>query len=294
MHIGHVALRTADLAGYTKFLAKVLGLRTTARGESEVTLSANEKHHEIQLLAGERPAFDHVGLELETEEELEAVCETALAAGARHVPTEATEAGLTRAVRLEDPSGIVYELYTSDRAEPDGYSFLREGIRRLGHLTFFSENPAKIIEFWVEGLGFRISDEADGFAWLRCDTDHHGLAVGTRPGETSLHHHAWEVQDLSALGQYCDSIAIEGHRLLWGPVRHGPGYNLATYLPDPDGGVVEVYSDMLRITDEATYRRVDWSKVPDALNLWGPMPPERLLVAGLPVLSALSGAGSAA
>jgi hypothetical protein len=100
-----------------------------------------------------------------------------------------------------------------------------------------------------------------------------------------LHHHAWQVQDLAALGQYCDDIARKGLTLVWGPVRHGPGFNFATYLPDPDNAIIEVYADLLQIHDERAYKRIDWSNEPRALNLWGPMPSEDVLAAGVPILA---------
>jgi hypothetical protein len=46
--------------------------------------------------------------------------------------------------------------------------------------------------------------------------------------------------------------------------------------------VIEVYADLLQIHDERAYQPVDWSDEPRALNLWGPMPSEELLVAGVP------------
>jgi hypothetical protein len=47
--------------------------------------------------------------------------------------------------------------------------------------------------------------------------------------------------------------------------------------------VIEVYADLLQIHDERAYQPVDWSDEPRALNLWGPMPSEELLMAGVPV-----------
>lgn len=286
MHIGHVALRTPDLGRLSAYAAGALGLKVTSDGPEEVLLTANDKHHELQLLAGDDPGLDHVGLELESKAEMDAVVDRAVAAGGRILDRQTSEPELDSSIRLVGPEGITYEPYIGMKREPlRSDAHLRPGIRRLGHLTFFAEDPETIVEFWTEGLGFRISDQTKGLTWLRCDFDHHGLAIGPRPSGTVLHHHAWEVQDVGALSQYCDSLAGDGRRLLWGPVRHGPGFNLATYLPDPDGGLIEVYADLIRIYDEAAYEPVDWDNQPDALNLWGPPPPDDLFTAGLPILS---------
>ena len=284
MHIGHVALRVTDLERSVAHAKSVLGLRERARSDGEVLLSSNEKHHELQLIAADAAALDHVGLEVESSEELADIRARALAAGAQMLDEAPSEAGIGAAIRFAGPAGVVYEVYDGMEREPLSiHTYLRPGIRKLGHLSFACENPDEIVAFWRDGLGFRISDQAGGLTWMRCDADHHGFAVSPRPQGNVLHHHAWQIRDWGALGQYCDDIARDGLTLSWGPVRHGPGFNLAAYLPDPDGAIIEVYADLLQIHDESAYTPVDWSGEPRALNLWGPLPGQDLLMAGVPL-----------
>jgi catechol 2,3-dioxygenase len=287
MHIGHVALRVKDLPRSVDHVTRVLGLTETTRTGHQALLSSNEKHHELQLIAGDAPGLDHIGLEVESEAELDEVRQRASSAGARILTTSADEEGLGRAIRFVGPADMVYEVYDGMRREPLTInSHLKPRTRKLGHLTFFCASPDDVVAFWRDALGFRVSDQADGMTWMRCDTDHHGLSVGAHPaGANILHHHAWEVQDWGALAQYCDDVALQGMTLLWGPVRHGPGFNLAAYVRDAEGAVIEVYADLLQIRDERAYRPIDWSDEPRALNLWGPPPSQELLTAGVPVLA---------
>jgi catechol 2,3-dioxygenase len=286
MHIGHVALRVTDLERSVEHVESVLGLRVRMRSDGEALLTSNEKHHELQLIAAESAGFDHVGLEVESAADLDEVRARALAAGAQLLEVPADEVGLGAGARFSGPAGIVYEVYDGMERDPLSiHTYLRPGIRKFGHLTFLCEQPEQVVTFWKNGLGFRVSDEAGGITWMRCDSDHHGLSVGPRPAGNVLHHYAWQVQDLASLGQYCDDIARLGLTLDWGPVRHGPGFNLAAYLRDPDDAIIEVYADLLQIHDERAYERIDWSNEPRALNLWGPLPSEDLLAAGVPVIA---------
>jgi catechol-2,3-dioxygenase len=286
MHIGHVALRVTNLERSIEHVQTVLGLRVRTRSSDEALLTSNEKHHELQLIAANCAGLDHVGLEVESVDDLDAARSRALAAGAQALDDQGGEPGLGAVARFSGPAGIVYQLYDGMERDPLSiHTYLRPGIRKLGHLTFLCENPAELVNFWHDGLGFRVSDEADGITWMRCDSDHHGLSVGPRPAGDFMHHYAWQVQDLGALGQYCDDIARVGLSLDWGPVRHGPGFNMATYLRDPDNGVIEVYADLLQIHDERAYKPVDWSGEPRALNLWGPMPAEEFVTAGSEILA---------
>ena len=82
MHIGHVALRSTDVAGTAQYLERVLQLRVSSRDGDTAFLSANDKHHEVQLIAGDSAGIDHVGLEVDTVEDLAAVKTKVLEAGA--------------------------------------------------------------------------------------------------------------------------------------------------------------------------------------------------------------------
>jgi catechol 2,3-dioxygenase len=285
MHIGHVALRVTDLERAVAHVTQVLGLYETSRDSDQVLLSSNEKHHELQLLRGDAAGLDHIGLEVESASELDEVRVRATAAGAEILPS-VDEDGLGQSVRLAGPAGMVFEIYDGmTRGALTLDSHLKPQTRKLGHLTFFCADPDEIVAFWRDGLCFRVSDQADGITWMRCDSDHHGLAVGPHPGGANvMHHHAWEVQDWGSLAQYCDSVALQGMTLLWGPVRHGPGFNLAAYVRDAEGAVIEVYAELIQIRDERAYEPIDWSDEPRSLNLWGPGPSEELLAAGIPIL----------
>jgi catechol-2,3-dioxygenase len=290
MHIGHVALRVPDLEASARHARESLGLHETSRSDAEIRLSANAKAHELQLIAAEAASLDHVGLEVEDQGDLDAVRDRLSARGVAVVDADGEDLGA--AIRFAGPGGIAYEVYAGMAREPLSVANLVTPLaRKLGHLTFFSDEIDEIIAFWVEVLGFRVSDDVgrDG-AWLRCDPDHHGLAVGrsSAPG-TRLHHYAFELQGWETVGAYADHLARRGERLLWGPGRHGPGRNIFTYVKDPAGCVVEAYTDLLRIDDEAAYQAIDWSTVPSNMNLWGPDMPDDWDQHGIPVLAASAG-----
>ena len=181
MHIGHVALRVTDLERSVEHVERVLGLRVRTRSDGEALLTSNEKHHELQLIAAGSAWLDHVGLEVESAADLDEVRARAVAAGAELSEGAADVTGLGAAVRFSGPAGIVYDVYFFiDTASTEIYTYLRPGIRKFGHLTFLCEHPAEVVTFWRDALGFRISDEAGGITWMRCDADHHGLSVGPR------------------------------------------------------------------------------------------------------------------
>jgi catechol 2,3-dioxygenase len=288
MHIGHLALRTTDPERSATFLTDILGLRRTLETGAAIFLSANEKHHEVEFLPGSEAGVDHLGLEVESEEEFERLHAVVVAYGSQILSETPQEPGLGRAFRATTPLGLVVELYTAMEREPLSVEhYMPPLARRLGHVSFATPDRTEMERFLIDVLGFRVTDTlGDRVSWLRCDIDHHSIALVNVPRAAALHHYAFQLENWGAIQRYCDHLAFLGKRLVWGPGRHGPGRNLYTYLPDPDNTIVEAYADLLVVLDEANYVPIDWNERGEpALNLWGPMPPPEWREYGVPILA---------
>jgi catechol 2,3-dioxygenase-like lactoylglutathione lyase family enzyme len=149
---------------------------------------------------------------------------------------------------------------------------------RLSHVVTTSTDAAASRRFFVEGLGFRVSDEvpAIGASFLRCSTDHHNVLV--QPGPVAfLHHTAWEMADVDAVGTAAAAlVAADPKRHAWGLGRHGIGSNYFWYLRDPAGNFAEYTSDLDVIADDEAWR-VASSLPAHGLAAWGPPVPREFL-----------------
>ena len=106
-------------------------------------------------------------------------------------------------------------------------------------------------EFYVQVLGFRVSDWiGDFFVFMRCNADHH--AVNFITGKNiEMHHIAFELRDFSHMQAACDLFGERKIPIIWGPVRLGPGHNVATFHRNHDDWVVEFYTELDQMKDEA-------------------------------------------
>jgi len=285
MHIGHVAIQAPDVAATAEHAALALGLEQTEAEDSHAFLTANAKHHELQIQRGSA-GMDHIGLEVADLGELEHWKERSVAAGGELISEGPEEPGLRDAFRVAGPGGLVYEVYTPMAiTELNVARQIGRNARKLGHVTLFSDVAEEIVDFTVNGLGFRISDQVGPVTWMRCDVDHHGVAVrGGASGGTAMHHYAFELDGWDGMRRYLDELAVRGERVVWGPGRHGPGFNLYTYLPEPNGGLIEGYADLQKIEDEENYVPIDWDQIPGAFNLWGPQMPDNFHDFAIPAL----------
>jgi Glyoxalase/Bleomycin resistance protein/Dioxygenase superfamily len=164
--------------------------------------------------------------------------------------------------------------------------------RRLGHVVLGSPDPVGTAKFFLEGIGFRLSDPVGVLSFMRCSTDHHNLLV--QPGPIPyLNHYAFEFDDIDAVGaaatRYLAKYGAERHVVGLG--RHVVGSNVFWYLTDPCGTMFECFSDMDDIPDDAAWEvRTDWPITEFAT--WGPrQPPEIFIIP--PDLAAIAQARAA-
>ena len=149
--------------------------------------------------------------------------------------------------------------------------------RKLGHVVVGTLDQEASQRFFVEGLGFKITDRVPGLAaFMRCSTDHHNVLVQKAP-LNFLHHTAWEVDDVDEVGRGATAM-LEDHpeRHVWGLGRHHIGSNFFWYLKDPAGNFSEYYSDIDCVVDEQLWEPtvVEGAK---GLYNWGPPPPPSFL-----------------
>jgi catechol-2,3-dioxygenase len=278
--IGHIGLVVPDVDRYATFLVDGLGLREVAREPDHVLLGLNSRHHQVRLTEGPY-GCDGIGFDVSDRAALPVWRERIETAGlevTRDTPVHASaEAGFS----FQVPAGPTVELCAGVAAAPavaddplDHYR-VKHGrttkLRKLGHVSIGSPDPMAIQQVFVDVLGFRVSDRfGDVLTWARCNSDHHsvGFAPSAAPG---AQHVAYELESFAHYEELVDRLAQRGTRLIWGPGRHGPGNNLFIYFLDPEGGMVEVYADMVRIEDD-DYVAHEWNDLQAVGNSWGPLP----------------------
>jgi len=272
--IGHLALRVRDLDAAVAVATEVMGMRVSQREGGCVYLTLGDEHHSLQYIASDENGLDHIGLEAAGPAGLDAVRRRVAGEGLRVVGDGPLDAGIADGFAFLGPDGVAYEIYTGmDRGEPP---FTPSGVRpeRIGHFTMHARDPEATRDFLERVLGFRLSDTITGEGYfLRCNAEHHG--IGLFAGRGTLHHTGWLVQGIADLGRLGDVLDERGERLLWGPVRHGAGRNIAAYFAEPAGSVVELYTDMEMFLDEATFRPRTWDgSDPGWYTRWAPGRPE--------------------
>lgn len=281
--MGFVTIQTTRFEDSIATARDILGLRETHRVGDAAYFAASGLHHEIVYIKSDRDAVDHISLEATDSDGIAEIRRRVVGAGYTVLSDTPLEEGVDEAMSFVGPEGYIFEIYTNLAVE--GIDRPHYGPDRYGHVNLHPVDFDRMRDFLVDILDFRVSDTiGDSAAFLRCNSDHHGIAL--IKGRGSLHHHAWQTQSIAELGKLADRLDQAGQRLLWGPLRHGAGRNIAAYFKEPSGAVVELYTDLEQIYDDSRppiewdpddhgwfTRWADWR--PDDFRSHGVFPAER-------------------
>jgi catechol 2,3-dioxygenase-like lactoylglutathione lyase family enzyme len=269
--LDHVGLRVADLDEATERWTQQFGLTVSDRSDDRAALSCDDEPCSLELIADEPAGLDHVAWELAAGCSTDQAREHLEALG---IEVEDHETGLW----LADAEGNRLQLrpYREPvsrwvaHARPAGHAPVGHP-RRLGHVNFLTANIDAQLRFYTEALGMKVTDWlGNGGVWFYINTDHHVMALVDK-GTARFHHFAFELVDIGQMRDALDHLGRHGRWLGWGPVRHGIGGNIASYVRIVEECFVELYCDMEQL--QADHQPRHWPDNRYSSNTWGPLPP---------------------
>src|SRR3984893_6000415 len=143
---------------------------------------------------------------------------------------------------------------------PQGLPFR---IGKLGHIVLNVRDVERSARFYTEMLGFQISDAypeemvPGGMVFLRCNPDHHGIAlVGSMmesAANVDLNHVAFEVATLDEVVRAHDHLRRNGVEIDFAGRRRA-GCQIAVEFRDPDNHRLEIYWGIDQIGSDGQVR----------------------------------------
>ncbi|WP_414941707.1 VOC family protein [Amycolatopsis sp. cmx-11-51] len=274
--VSHLGLRVPDLAAAVDFYQRILGLvadEPTAR--DRVRLGWGTGHHVLELTEGGQ-GLTHYGFEVRDENGIDGIAERLSTAG--HPVAELDRSyldgapGDARGITVADPHGTPVHFHTAVARHGEGAGDTGRRPVKYQHITLGTDDVSAMVAFFVDTVGFRVSDQLDdgGFAWLRSDRDHHTLAAVDVGRGGDIDHYSFDLARWEDFKTWCDRLTDEAVDVTWGPGRHGPGNNLFVFFDDPAGNHIELSAEMEKFHDDrVAYTPRRWKPTPRTVNLWG-------------------------
>ncbi|PTQ51363.1 MAG: Catechol 2,3-dioxygenase [Hydrogenibacillus schlegelii] len=258
--VGHVSLNVTDLNAAEKFYTEVLGLTVSARRDGEVYLrtAEDQDHHNIVLKASDSAGLDHVGLKVNSPDDLEELETLVLRTGTQvWRVSDREEVGQGEGVRFVVPSGQTFEVfyhidnlgYEVGMENPDPVTFfVGAKAARLDHLLISAADAEDNQKFFTEILDFGASEvlrDPEGkiiASWMYCTTTMHDVAMSPGP-EGGLHHVALWLDSRADVVRAVNWMKKNKVRTFdYGITRHGISGATTIYFHDPAGNRLELFT----------------------------------------------------
>jgi catechol-2,3-dioxygenase len=182
-----------------------------------------------------------------------------------------------QSIKIQDPNGRIFKIVYGDfRCEIERHE--KDCPIRLAHVVMNSHDVNLSQPFLENVLDFSLADRTKIMAFMRCNQDHHSLALADSDNN-ALNHIAFVMPDLESVMRGGGRMRDAGYPIEWGPGRHGPGDNVFNYFVGPFGVVIEYTSDVKQIDDNYPVGLPqNWGWAPGRSDQWGiTMPPSKEL-----------------
>lgn len=238
----------------------VLYLRGTGPNQYVIALHLRDRSElvRVTLLAADRGAVDGLYDEVRNRN-----------MGEVEEPGELSTPGGGYGFSFKDAEGRNIRIATDIATHSDDDD-VADRPRKLSHLVLNAEKPEETIAMFQELMKFKVSDSTKMMTFLRCNSDHHSVAVTHSGSGSTLHHIAFEMPDLESVMKGAGRCRENGYPIEWGVGRHGPGNNVFAYFVGPEGFPIEYTAEVMQIDDHYKVGGPDdWGFPAGRTDHWG-------------------------
>jgi 2,3-dihydroxybiphenyl 1,2-dioxygenase len=286
--LGYLGLEVGDLAAWRRFATEILGLGVgQPRSDGALPLRMDDRSHRFLLQQGPADDLAFLGWEVPDAAALQDLRKRLAAAGVAVAEGSADEAaarGVAALIHCRDPNGLRCEFFhgLESGAGPFRSAKVASGYLTaplgLGHVLLAVDDKAASEAFWLDVLGFRLSDSIEttflgrplSAVFLHVNPRHHSLAFAAMPGPKRLNHFMLEVNALDDVGAAYDRCQDQGVPIALSLGRHPNDRMVSFYGVTPAGFLFEVGWGARQV-DDATWEIGSYTQVSE----WGHRPMAR-------------------
>ncbi|MGW3588058.1 VOC family protein [Streptomyces fungicidicus] len=278
-HLRHVAIAAPDLDRQLAFYRDLWGLTSVASDTGVHFLAAegSPEQYIVRLRKDDAKRLDLVAFGAASPQDVDALAARLAQRGVQtvHEPRPLDTPGGGYGFRFFDGDGRVVEVSSDVATRRHRVIEARESIPvRLSHFVVNSADPEATVTWYVEHLGFKLSDTLclgprGDFMWfLRCNDWHHSFAVARGP-HVAVHHLSFEMRGIDEYMRGTGRMLREGVQQIWGPGRHKAGDNTYSYFLDRVGNCVEYTTELETVDWDLHHPSVYDVTKPDFIDQWG-------------------------
>jgi catechol 2,3-dioxygenase-like lactoylglutathione lyase family enzyme len=248
--VGHATFETTDIDKQIAYWTEVAGLVLAEREKKRAFLASKTGLLSIQLEQADRNHCARLSFEVAPDSDFDALAKELAKDGVKSELRNDAIPGMGKVLTFKDNKDTAIDLFKEWKYLGSHHQVNGIGPLKLGHIAFHCPDVKAVAEFYGKVLGFKVSDWIDDwFVFMRCNTDHHTVNF-IKGDKINMHHIAYEVRDFAHLQSACDVLGQRKIPIAWGPVRLGPGHNVAIFHRDHDDWITEFYAELDQMKDE--------------------------------------------
>ena len=242
--LAYVDLATPSLDDARGYYQEVLGLVPVETAGGAAYLSLGLDHHNLALHQAPREGLGAIGLQVSAAMPLADLAKHLHKLGFTSELKSDARPGIASLLEVRDVGGHCFQIIANMATPAPGFAPGKVGPLKLGHVAVLSPDPAGLLRFLNDGLGFVATDWFDQFVtFVTCNRDHHVMNVTAAPLAT-LHHLAFQLNGPEHQVRAADLLTRHKVPTLWGPARHTAGHNIASYHHGADKALIELFNDL--------------------------------------------------
>ena len=274
--LGYAGFGSADLEDWRQFGTGLVGLQAVERSPSLLAFRMDDRKQRIVIDRSLPDGARFFGWEVADAAALDALAarlEQAETAVIAEPQTSADTRRVRALISFRDPAGnrleAFYDAEIDDTPFSPGRSIsgFRTGPLGLGHAVLTVENIDAVMPFYVDVLGFGLSDYMQKpfrAYFFHINARHHSLAL-IETGRNGMHHLMVELFSLDDVGQSYDVALSEPERVSVTLGRHTNDLMTSFYAKTPSSFMMECGWGGREI-DPKTWRPFE---LQDGPSLWG-------------------------
>ena len=263
--LGYVGFGSAALDDWRQFGTRLVGLQAVERGPSLLAFRMDDRKQRIivdRSLGEDQRFFGWEVADAAALDSLAARLEQAEVEVAAEPRTLADNRRVRGLISFRDPAGNRLEAFHGAAIDD-----IRTGPLGLGHAVLTVEHIETVMPFYVDVLGFRLSDymlKPFRAYFFHINARHHSLAL-LETGRNGMHHLMVELFSLDDVGQSYDVAMSEPDRVNVTLGRHTNDLMTSFYARSPSSFMVECGWGG-REVDPSTWQPTE---LKDGPSLWG-------------------------
>lgn len=277
--LGYLGIGVSDIEAWRAYAINILGVEAVEH-EGGLDLRYDEKASRIRLRPTGEDDVVCLGFEVDSMDNLRTLGAHLEGMG---IAVRDGDADLCRSRQVDaikccnDPFGLEVELYVGARegrgpfTPPRPHGGFITGDMGLGHIVLSAADEAAALKFYMDGLGFNLSDNIflgpEGrqvrLTFMHCNPRHHTLAIAPVPAPKRLNHIMIQAASLDDVGSTLDIVQHANVPISSSMGKHTNDLMVSFYMQTPSGFDIEYGCDGLEI------RGVWTPSVHHAPSLWG-------------------------